>query len=162
MVFFVIALSARRVEIAGIRPVQNGDWMDQMARNLVDAVSGFLREKTYLIHDRDPLFTTNFREILKSGGVKSVRLPPRSPNLNAFAERFVLSIKSQCLDRMVFVGERHLRRAIDEYMWHYHLERPHQGLVNELIDGVPETGEGAIQKRERLGGILNSYYREAA
>ena len=116
----------------------------------------------HLIHDRDPLFTANFREILRSGGVESVRLPPRSPNLNAFAERFVLSIKSECLERMVFVGERHLRRAIDEYVEHYHIERPHQGLANELIYEVPECCEGPVHRRERLGGMLSSYYCEAA
>ncbi len=136
--------------------------MGQMARNLVDAVSGFLRQKTYLIHDRDPLFTADFREILKSGGVESVRLPPKSPNLNAYAERFVLSIKSECLGRMVLVGERHLRRAIDEYIEHYHLERAHQGLGNNLIDGVPECSTGRVMCLRRLGGLLNSYYREAA
>ena len=162
MVFFVIDLKTRRVEIAGIRPVPNGDWMGQMARNLMDSVSGFLRTRMHLIHDRDPLFTANFREILRSGGVESVRLPPRSPNLNAFAERFVLSIKSECLERMVFVGERHLRRAIDEYVEHYHIERPHQGLANELIYEVPECCEGPVHRRERLGGMLSSYYREAA
>ena len=121
-----------------------------------------LRWKTHLIHDRDPLFTAKFREILKSGGVKSVRLPPKSPNLNAYAERFVLSIKSECLGRMVLVGERHLRRAIDEYIEHYHLERTHQGLGNQLIDGVPECSAGRLRRHARLGGLLNHYYREAA
>ncbi len=76
------------------------------ARNLIDDFSGFLRRKRFLIHDRDPLFTRGFRELLESAGVTSVRLPPRSPNLNAFAERFVLSIKSECLNRMVILGER--------------------------------------------------------
>ena len=88
--------------------------------------------------------------------------PPRSPNLNAYAERFVLSIKSECLDRMVVIGERHLCLAIDEYMEHYHLERTHQGLDNRLIDGVPECSTGRVLRLPRLGGLLNSYYREAA
>ena len=162
LVFFVLDLATRRVEIAGIAPIPDGLWMEQRARNLVDGFAGFLRGMTHLIHDRDPLFTAKFREILKSGGVESVRLPPKSPNLNAYAERFVLSIKSECLGRMVLVGERHLRRAIDEYMEHYHLERTHQGLGNTLIDGVPESAVGEVARRERLGGLLNSYYREAA
>lgn len=161
-VLFVIHLPSRRVEIAGISPTPNGVWMEQVARNLVDALAGFLRGKTHLIHDRDPLFTKAFREILRSGGVESVRLPPKSPNLNAYAERFVLSIKSECLDRLVLVGERHLRRAIDEFVDHYHLERPHQGIGNELIDGVPECLIGRVGRRKRLGGLLSSYYREAA
>ena len=89
-------------------------------------------------------------------------MPAKSPNLNAYAERFVLSIKSECLDRMVLLGERHLQRAIDQYMEHYHLERTHQGLDNRLIDGVPECPDGRVQRRERLGGLLNSYHRAAA
>ncbi len=162
LVFFVLDLATRRVEIAGIAPIPDGLWMEQIARNLVDGFDDFLRGMTHLIHDRDPLFTTKFREILQGGGVESVRLPARSPNLNAYAERFVLSIKSECLDRMVLLGERHLRRAVGEYVEHYHLERTHQGLGNELIDGVPECPIGLVQRRERLGGLLNSYYREAA
>ena len=162
LVLFVIDLSTRRVGIAGISPVANGMWMEQIARNLMDEMTGMLRWKTHLIHDRDPLFTEKFREILKSRGVESVRLPPKSPNLNAYAERFVLSIKSECLGRMVLVGERHLRRAIDEYIEHYHLERTHQGLGNQLIDGVPECSTGRLRRHARLGGLLNHYYREAA
>ena len=162
MVLFVIDLPTRRVEIAGISLVPKGPWMEQIARNLVDEMAGFLRGKTHLIHDRDPLFTRGFRELLQSAGVTSVRLPPRSPNLNSFAERFVLSIKSECLSRLVILGERHLRRAIAEYVEHYHHERTHQGLGNRLIEGVPERESGRVVRRERLGGLLSSYYREAA
>ncbi len=162
IVFFVIDLSTRKVEIAGIAPIPDGLWMQQVARTLIDDFSGFLRGKRFLIHDRDPLYTSEFRELLQKGGVTSVRIPPRSPNLNAYAERFVLSIKSECLNRLVILGERHLRRAIGQYMEHYHVERTHQGLGNRLIDGVPEPGSGRIIRRERLGGLLNHYYREAA
>jgi hypothetical protein len=162
LVFFVIDLSTRRVEIAGIKPVPDGQWMAQMARNLIDSCDGFLRAKSHLILDRDPLFTRAFRAILQSGGVTPVRLPPRSPNLNAYAERFVLSIKSECLGRIIPMGERHLRKSIHEFIEHYHLERPHQGLGNQLIDGVPERDAGTVRRRERLGGLLGSYYREAA
>jgi transposase InsO family protein len=102
--------------------------------------------------------------MMKGAGVKVVRLPARSPNLNAYAERFVLSIKSECLERMVLLGEWHLQRAILEYMKHYHAERNHQGLENAPIAGNPEdeAGAGAVVRRERLGGLLNFYYREAA
>ncbi len=158
----VIDLRSRRVEIAGVTPEPNGIWMQQVARNMVDAFAGFLRGKTHLIHDRDPLFTLAFLELLRSKGVQSVRLPAKSPNLNAYAERFVLSIKSECLNRMVLVGERHLRRAIDEYMDHYHLDRPHQGLGNVRIDGAPGRASGEVDRSERLGGLLNSYHRAAA
>jgi transposase InsO family protein len=101
---------------------------------------------------------------MKRAGMKVVRLPARSPNLNAFAERFVLSIKTECLERMVLLGEWHLRRAISEYMRHYHSERNHQGLGNALIDGISTDtdGIGPVARRERLGGLLNFYYREAA
>jgi putative transposase len=97
-------------------------------------------------------------------GVKAVRLPARSPNLNAFAERFVLSIKSECVDRIVPLGEAHLRRAIWEYVAHYHHERKHQGIENRLIasDGRAESGIGGVAHRECLGGLLSFYYREAA
>ena len=162
LVFFVIDLSTRRVEIAGIAPLPNGLWMRQVARTLIDDVKGFLKGKRFLIHDRDPLYTRGFHEILGYAGVGPVRLPSKSPNLNAYAERFVLSIKSECLDRMVILGERHLRRAIASYMEHYHLERCHQGIGNRVIDGVPELASGPVARSERLGGILSHYYRKAA
>ncbi len=162
LVFFVLDLATRRVEIAGIAPAPTGFWMSQVARNLVDEFDGFLKGKRYLIHDRDPLYTRDFRARLSSAGVESVRLPARSPNLNAYAERFVLSIKSECLDRMVLLGERHLRRAVAEYVEHYHRERSHQGLGNRLIGGEPQSGLGPITCHPRLGGLLNHYARRAA
>ena len=127
-----------------------------------DLLSGFLRGKRFLIHDRDPLYTRGFHEILRYAGVAHVRLPAKSPNLNAYAERFVLSIKSECLDRMVMLGEQHLRRAIANYLEHYQLERCHQGLGNRPIEGVPEPALGPVVRQERLGGILSHYYRKAA
>jgi len=137
--------------------------MMQVGRNLTDAVDGFLLAKHYLIMDRDPLFTGAFRELLQDSGVKSVRLPAKSPDLNAFAERFVLSAKSECLDRMVLLGERHLRAALTDFVDHYHQERNHQGLDNELIEPTADTaGAGPVKCRERQGGVLELYYREAA
>jgi transposase InsO family protein len=162
LVFFVLDLSTRRVEIAGIAPAPHGLWMSQVARNLVDEFDGFLKGKGYLIHDRDPLFTKDFRARLRGAGVESVRLPPRSPNLNAHAERFVLSIKSECLDRMVLMGEGHLRTAVANYVEHYHRERSHQGLGNRLIDARPQLDLGPVVCQERLGGLLNHYRRLAA
>src|ERR1700690_4093182 len=113
---------------------------------------------------RDPLYTKEFRQMLRGAGLKPLLLPARSPNLNAYAERFVLSIKSECLDRIVPLGERHLRRAIVEYLAHYHGERNHQGVGNVLLRGSPEPANenGRVQQRERLGGLLNSYHRTAA
>jgi hypothetical protein len=137
--------------------------MTQLARNLTDAESGFPRTARYLIHDRDPLFTTEVAKRLEICGVRSVKLPARSPNLNAYAERFVRSIKSECLAQIIPLGERHLRCAVREYTELYHLERNHQGLENELIErrSCDFRGNGAVECRERLGGMLR-YYRRAA
>ena len=163
-VLFFIDLKSRRVEIAGIVRQPDGEWMKQVARNLTDADSGFLNGARYLIHDRDPLFTERFREILKPSGVKTVKLPARSPNLNAYAERFVLSVKSECLAKIIPLGERHLRKAVKEYTEHYHLERNHHGLDNKLIEkpSRPVNMGSAVDCRERLGGILKYYHRRAA
>ena len=152
------------VEVVGVARNPGGEWMKQMARNLLDTDDGFLRGKRYLILDRDPLYTTEFRQMLRRAGVEPLLLPARSPNLNAYAERFVLSIKSECPDRIVPLGERHLRRAIGEYLAHYHGERNHQGLDNAPLKGTlaPANENGRVQRRERLGGLLNYYHRDAA
>ena len=145
MVLFFIDLSTRKVEIAGIAKVANGLWMSQIARNLTDAEQGILTGKGYLIHDRDPLFTAEFLNTITDAGVKSVKLPPQSPNLNAYAERFVRSIKESCLERMIFFGEESLRTAIQNFVSHYHSERNHQGLANRLIS--PEPGPRVTRAR---------------
>ncbi|MCW1925675.1 integrase core domain-containing protein [Luteolibacter arcticus] len=162
-VFFVIRLATRKVHIAGIIPEPDGRWMRQVGRNLTDCQEGFLRECRFLIHDRATVFTREFISILGCAGVQSIRLPARSPNLNAFAERFVRSVKSECLDQLILVGERSLRRAVDEFSAHYHEERNHQGLENKLIEANFAAGEaGELKCRERLGGLLRYYHREAA
>jgi transposase InsO family protein len=163
VVFFVMKLKTRAVEIAGITRQPDEAWMTQVARNLTDARDGFLRGVQYLILDRDPLYTAAFRCLLQGSGVKPLVLPAWSPNLNAFAERFVGSAKSECLERIVPLGEGHLRAAVRAFVEHYHGERPHQGLGNELI--APKTaaiGTGPVICRARLGGLLKFYYREAA
>ena len=134
LVLFVIDLKTRTVEIAGIVRQPDGDWMKQIARNLTDAGEGFLRHARYLIHDRDSLFSKDFRGFLRVGGVETVKLPARSPNLNAYAERFVRSIKSECLSKIIPLGERHLRLVVSKYVEHYHLERNRQGFGNRLIE----------------------------
>ena len=164
MVLFFIELSTRKVDIAGIGAAANGLWMSQIGRNVTDAVDGILKGKRYLIHDRDPLFTADFLNLLADVGVKSVKLPPRSPNLNAFAERFVRTIKESCLDKMILFEEESLRTALQNFVQHYHAERNHQGLANRLINPEPKhlAHTGGVQKRQRLGGLLNYYYRAAA
>ena len=101
--------------------------MKQMARNLTDGLDGFLNECRYLIHDRSSLFTPEFSLILESIGIKAVRLPARSPNLNAYAERFVRTIREGCVDRVVLIGEGSLHRAVSQFLAHYHAERNHRG-----------------------------------
>jgi hypothetical protein len=173
MVLFVIEVKSRRVHVAGIHEQPYGGWMAQIARNQTDATSGFLTLSgaRYLIHDRDTLFTEQFSAILATAGVDTVKLPARSPNLNAFAERFVASIKRECLNQVIPLGEAHLRQIITEYVTHYNTERNHQSLGNQLLGARPvndvfeasdERGPGAVKRQQRLGGLLNFYYRDVA
>jgi len=163
LVLFFIELSTRRVRVASIARQANGLCMIQVARDLTDPIDGLLSKKRYLIHDRDPLFTADFLKMLAEAGIESVRLPPRSPNLNAYAERFVRTIKESCLDHLVLFGEASLRKAVREFIGHYHGERNHQGLGNRLIapEVCPLMSDGPVQRRKRLGGLLNYYYRAA-
>jgi hypothetical protein len=160
MVLVAIDYSTRKVEIAGIIEQAHGDWLKQIAKNLTDPFGGFLKKKKYVVHDRDPLYTDAFINILKAGGVKAIKSMPMAPNFSPFVERFIRSIKAECLDRMLIFGEAHLRYCISEYMKHYHQERPHQSLGNEIIEPPPK-GRGRIICRERLGGLLK-FYRRAA
>jgi putative transposase len=160
MVLVVIDYKTRKVEIAGIIPQAYGDWMKQMARNLTDPIDGFLKDKKYLVMDRDPLFTKQFRAILKAGGVKPVRTSVASPNMSPFVERFIRSIKHECLNKMIIFGEKHLRYCVSEFVIHYHTERPHQGIGNNIIEPQPQ-GKGEVVCHERLGGLLKSYRRAA-
>jgi putative transposase len=163
-VLFFMEIKTRRVHVAGVTCDPSEEWMLQVARNLTDAVDGFLRSARNVIVDRDPLYTREFRRMLKACGITILTLPRRSPNLNAYVERWVRSIRSECLDRIVPLGERHLRRAIAEYVVHYNNERPHQALDGRLV--VPAAGVGACRGptfcRMRLGGLLKYYYRTAA
>ncbi len=167
-VLFFIHISTRKVYIAGMTPNPDEQWMKQIARNITMADWGFLNEMDckYLIHDRDTKFCELFREIIKSCVIKPLRLPARSPNLNSYSERFVLSIKSGCLSKFIFFGEQSLIRATNEYLVHYHTERNHQGKGNVLLfpssDFNPNAKDAPIAQRSKLDGMLNYYYREAA
>ncbi|ESQ17207.1 MAG TPA: transposase [Chromatiaceae bacterium] len=161
---FVIHLATRKITIAGATVNPNGEFMMQIARNLTGEFDGFLRNHHYLIMDRDTKFTEAFRNILDREGVEPVRCPPRAPKCNAYAERFVRSIKEECLERMILLGERSLRRALREYSAHYLRERNHQGVDNQLLEpsNVVAFPTNPVQRRERLGGMLSYYHREAA
>src|SRR6266404_6407006 len=112
--------------------------MLQMARNATDESSGFLRSQRYLLHDRDTKFCAAFLDILRSSGIQPLALPPRSPNLNAFAERWVCSIRQECLSKLILFGEASLQRALSEFIDHYHFERNHQGKGNLLLFPAPD------------------------
>jgi transposase InsO family protein len=163
-VLVVMDLATRRVQIAGIRPHPTGAFMQQCARQLTDPLDGFLLGKRYLLHDRDTKFTQAFDGLLKASGVEPVVSPPRSPNLNARCEWFVRSINEEALERMIMLGERSLYHVIHAYLTHYHRERNHQGLDNRLIAPERSVGcqTGHVIRRERLGGLLSYYHREAA
>ena len=163
-VLFVISIADRVGHIAGITTQPDETWVLQVGRNLLDESDAALTGKRYLIIDRDTKYSKRFRELVEEGGTQVIRLPPLSPNLNAFAERFVRSIKEECLRKMIFVGQASLRRAITQYMTHCHEERNHQGLGNRWIRPTPVIVaiDGTIQRRARLGGMLNFYHRVAA
>ncbi len=165
-VLFFIHLEARKVEVGGITAHPNERWMKQIARNVTMDEWGFLARCRYLIHDRDAKFCQSFRLIIESGGVTPVRLPTRSPNLNAYAERWVKSVKDECLSRLILFGEASLRRALREFIAHYHSERNHQAKDNVLLFPCTAAREARIDAsvacREPLGGLLKCYHREAA
>jgi transposase InsO family protein len=126
------------------------------------ADDGVMEMPNILICDRDRKWSRDVRRRLRDAGVRVVLTPERAPNANAYAERFVRSIKEECLDRLIPVGERHFRRAVAEYVEHYHRERNHQGLDNRLISGSPlMTMTSRVRRRARLGGLLNFYERAA-
>jgi putative transposase len=164
-ILFFIHLGSRKVHIAGMTPQPNAAWMMQIARNITMEEWGFLSPGQYLIHDRDGKYCPAFQQIIDTAGVTRVPLPPRSPNLNAYAERWVRSVKEECLSRLIPFGEASLRYALAQYVAHFHHERNHQGKGHVLLfPTVNQDGEraGPLQCRERLGGLLKYYTCEAA
>ena len=160
---FVMELETRHVSFTGCTTSPDEAWAKQMARELTNHEDGFLNGNRYLIMDRDTKFYESFRSLLSNEDVEPVRLPPRSPNMNAHLERFFGSLKSECLDRLILFGKKALRNAVNQYREHYHAERPHQGLDNELVVPMeqPPALNGNIESSERLGGLLRSYRRVA-
>ncbi len=163
-VLFFIHLGSRRVDIGGITVHPDERWMQQIARNVTMEECGALRDCRYLLHDRDSKYSQSFRAIIASGQIEPLSLPARSPNLNAYSERWVRSVKEEGLSKVILFGERSLRRALSEYVEHYHAERNHQGKGNVLL--FPRDTNihraGPVQCHERLGGLLRYYHQEAA
>jgi transposase InsO family protein len=155
---FVIDLATRRVQVLGTTAHPDEAFMRQVVRTLTIADANQCR---VLICDRDAKWSAAVRERLEEAEIRVVQTPYQAPNANAYAERFVRSIKEECLDRMIPLGERHFRRAVTEFVAHDHRERNHQGLANALIEGAPTTSGGRVHRHQRLGGLLN-YYRRAA
>ena len=159
---FVINLPSRLLHVCGTIESPNGQWMKQVARQLTDGLDGFARGKTHLIIDRDTKYCQTFRQILEDSGVKIMLCAPRVPQCNAFAERFVRSIKEECLNRLIFFSRKHLELTIRCYADFYNRQRNHQGLENKLLTPQFLPTEGEIACEKRLGGMLNYYYRKAA
>jgi transposase InsO family protein len=161
-VLFFLNLESRRITLGGITRHPTESWMTQMARNAVDDTSGGLRQCRYVLHDRDAKFCAAFDDVLESEGIRCLKLPPRSPNLNAFAERWVRSVKEECLSRLILFGERSLQRALTEFSAHVHSERNRQGKGNVLLFPAPAAERHRRTGcRERLGGLLRYYSRAA-
>lgn len=163
-VLFFMDLATRRVYLGGITTNPDGRWMMQVAKNVTDPFDGFLLSKRYLIIDRDTKYCEAFANLLEGAGTKAVRLPARSPNLNAHAERFVRTIKDECTNRLIFFGDRSVYRAVVQFLGFYNRERFHQGMGNELLTPapLPASMNGRLVCRERLGGLLRYYSRQAA
>jgi hypothetical protein len=164
-VLFFMHVASRKVYVAGVTPHPDERWMVQIARNITMADWGFLASGQYLIHDRDRKFCPAFQRTIDATGMQRVPLPPQSPNLNAYAERWVRSVKEEMLSRLLLFGERSLWHALTEYVTHFHQERPHQGKGNVILMPFRPPNlrrDGPIQGRERLGGLLKYYDREAA
>jgi len=164
-VLFFLHLETRRVHIAGITKHPDQEWMEQIARSATQESWGYLHACRYVLHDRDTKFCASFRSELATSGVKTIQLPAKSPNLNAFAERWVRSVKQECLSKLILFGEGSLLRVLTEYGRHYHHERNHQGKGNRLL--FPDKPEKEylfsrnIVCRQRLGGLLKYYQRAA-
>jgi hypothetical protein len=164
-VLFFIHLESRRVSLAGITQRPDQAWMQQMARNATGEAWGLLDQRRCALHDRDTKFCSVFRETLKAGGIQPIQLPARSPNLNSYAERWARSVKAEALSKLILFGEASLRRALTQFIDHYHAERNHQGKRNVLLFPSERVGQqkprSRVRCREHLGGLLK-YYTYAA
>jgi putative transposase len=160
-VLFFIELGSRRVHFAGCTPNPSGAWVVQQARNL--SVTNVLEWTRFLIHDRDSKFTAAFDEVFRSEGITVIQTPVQAPQANAYAERFVRTVRNECLDWLLIIGRRHLEHVLRIYTQHYNRERPHRGLsLQPPQPGAPALPQGDVQRRDRLGGLVHEYYRAAA
>jgi putative transposase len=160
-VLFFIELGTRRIRLAGCTTNPNTTWVTQQARNLIWDLEADHQQQAYLIRDNDKKFPAAFDTVFTSQGIEIVTTPYRAPRANAFAERWVRSVRQECLDHILILNERHLRRVLQEYVEYYNQARPHQGICQRFPISAPERStEGPIHKRIVLGGILHDYYRQ--
>ena len=162
-VLFFIELESRRVHLAGCTTNPSGAWVTQQARNL--SFTGLFERVRFLIHDRDSKFTAAFDEVFRSEGIKVIHTPIQAPQANAYAERFVRTVRAECLDWLLIIGRRHLETVLRTYTAHYNRERPHRGLALLTPDSTradPPPSRGEIKRRDRLGGLIHEYHRAAA
>ncbi len=163
-VLFFIELGSRRVHLAGCTTNPTSAWVTQQARHLSWQIQDGSVPTRFLIHDRDSKFPAAFDTVFKSEDVTIIRTPVRAPNANAFAERWVRSVREECLDRVLILNERHLHRVLTTYVGYYNHARPHQGIDQCCPIPLETTAErdGSIERRDILGGVLHDYYRRAA
>ena len=162
-VLFFIELESRRVHLAGCTRNPTGAWVTQQARNL--SFTGLFERVRFLVHDRDSKFAASFDEVFRSEGIKVIHTPIRAHQANAYAERFVRTVRAECLDWLLILGRRHLETVLRVYTAHYNRERPHRGLAlltpeTRAAVGLPTTEK--IDRRDRLGGLIHEYHRAAA
>jgi transposase InsO family protein len=161
-VLFVIEVGSRRVHMAACTDHPTSAWVTQQARNLMWTLSEQATSKRFLIHDRDTRFSAAFDAVLEAEHIAVLRTPPQAPNANAFAERWVRSVREECLDRLLILNQGHLRRVLIAYLAHYNCARPHQGIAQQSpIPYPPAPAEGVIHRRDVLGGTLHEYHRAA-
>ncbi|MBF6614574.1 MAG: transposase [Chloroflexi bacterium] len=161
-VLFFIELGTRRVHFAGCTAHPTADWVSQQARQLTWSLQDEQQPIRFLIRDRDTKFTTAFDRVFASEGIEIVRTPYRTPQANGFAERWIRSVRAECLDRLLIVSEAHLRAVMQEYVNYYNRARPHQGIEQRCpIPITRQPREGPVKRRDVLGGIMHDYYREA-
>jgi transposase InsO family protein len=165
-VLFVIELGSRKVHLLGVTAHPTGAWVTQVARNLSGDFIEQNRQFEFLIRDRDTKFTASFDEVFRSEGVRIIQTPVRAPRANAYAERWVRTVRSECLDRLLLVGRQHVERVLRAYVSHYNQQRPHRGIglsvpVTTHSSGVPAL-PAQVERRDILGGLIHEYYEAAA
>jgi len=167
-VLFFIELGTRRVHLAGVTANPDGGWVAQQARNLMLVLGDQGRQVRFLLRDRDAKFTRSFDDVFRSEGAEVLRTPVQAPNANAYAERWIGTIRAECLDWLLIVGRGHLEQVLRVYAAHYNTHRPHRAL--ELRPPDPPAGlhvarerePSTVRRRDRLGGLLHEYHRRAA